>query len=224
MACQLINSTRSIDCARGIGGIETIYLASKSTVTGTTVDANFVVTGITMSGSAVFYEYEMTQETASYTDTPTGDLANGSLFYEQILTLIFNRANSTLRNQVKVIAEGATVAIVKTRDGNYILLGEETGLEITSGTGGSGTAAGDRNGYELALRSVAKEPAKFVNSSVFADIFNLNDIGFIFLPPFPSSTSYALTTLVYIFIQTKHKKRMFARLTTSASYFFRDKL
>lgn len=166
MACQLINSARSIDCARGIGGVETVYLASRSTVSGITEDVNFVITGITMSGASKFYEYEMTQETANYTDTPSAELANGSLFYEQILSLVFNRANSTLRNQIKVIAEGATIAIVKTRNGDYILLGEEGGLEINGGEGGSGTAAGDRNGWTLTLRAVSKEPAKFVNPAL----------------------------------------------------------
>lgn len=163
MSCQLISSTRSIDCSKTIGGVETIYLASSSTISGITEDINSVITGITMSGSAKFYEYEMTQETANYTDNPTPELANGSLFYEQILTLVFNRANSTLRNQLKIIAEGVTSAIVKTRSGQYIFLDK---LEVSSGEGGSGTNAGDRSGWTLSLRTISAEPAKYVNPSI----------------------------------------------------------
>jgi hypothetical protein len=47
------------------------------------------------------------------------------------------------------------------------LLGAINGLEATAGTAGSGTAFGDRNGYEITLSGMEPDPMFLIASTVF---------------------------------------------------------
>jgi hypothetical protein len=50
--------------------------------------------------------------------------------------------------------------------GKYWLLGEENGVQLLSGTGATGTAFGDLNGYNLTFTGQEPEPASEISGSL----------------------------------------------------------
>jgi hypothetical protein len=122
-----------------------------------------------MGGTAdFFYAFKQIQETSSITMTPTASIQNYSLFYDCILTLVFTDYNAELRYVVKSLADNNLVAVVKLRSGEYLYVGQELGLDINGGDGGSGLAAGDRNGFSLTFRSVESNPPLTLEPSFVA--------------------------------------------------------
>jgi hypothetical protein len=58
-------------------------------------------------------------------------------------------------------------AIVLDNNDRYWLLGAANGLEVSAGTAGTGTAFGDRSGYELTLSGMEPNPMLNVLVSQF---------------------------------------------------------
>jgi hypothetical protein len=48
------------------------------------------------------------------------------------------------------------------------LLGADNGLESTAGTAGTGTAFGDRSGYEMTLSGMETNPMLLIASTTFS--------------------------------------------------------
>jgi hypothetical protein len=48
------------------------------------------------------------------------------------------------------------------------LLGADNGLEVSAGTAGTGTAFGDRNGFEMTLSGMESNPLLLIASTTFA--------------------------------------------------------
>ena len=85
----------------------------------------------------------------------------------------FFKLQSSTRNQVKVLAQNPDVKIiVETNNGSqdgigrYWLLGEENGMQLLSGTGATGTAFGDLNGYTLTFTGQEPVPASEITGSL----------------------------------------------------------
>jgi hypothetical protein len=64
------------------------------------------------------------------------------------------------------------MAIVTDRNGNYWLLGSRNGLELTTGTSQTGTAMGDRNGYDVTFTGMEEIPMLSVSGSIVAALTN----------------------------------------------------
>ena len=63
------------------------------------------------------------------------------------------------------MAKNRLVCIIETAqpddsagDGDFWVMGNESGIDMVASTGTSGTAAGDRNGYELAFEGMESQP------------------------------------------------------------------
>ena len=173
MACSLIlYGHNAAGACKIIGGVSEVYIANSDSVSavGTTGPAPVTqINSFTMGGTAdFFYAFKQIQETSSLTMTPTANVQNYSLFYDCILTLVFTDYNAELRYVVKSLADNNLVAVVKLRSGEYLYVGQELGLDINGGDGGSGLAAGDRNGFSLTFRSVESNPPLTLDSSFVA--------------------------------------------------------
>jgi hypothetical protein len=86
---------------------------------------------------------------------------------------VFFKLQSSTRNQVKVLAQNPNLkVIVETNNGTvdgvgrYWLLGEDRGMQLLSGTGATGTAFGDLNGYSLTFTGQEPNPASEVSGSL----------------------------------------------------------
>jgi len=169
MACD-ITSGFSLGCRDNTGGISSIYILSGSITNVSTVSEG-LINGIT--GSGAFYEFELFRQTSDFTETITSTPENGTVFYEQAVNAVFFKLQSSTRNQVKVLAQNPNLKIiVETNNGTvdgvgrYWLLGEDRGMQLLSGTGATGTAFGDLNGYTLTFTGQEPNPASEISGSL----------------------------------------------------------
>jgi len=170
MACALTQGY-VLDCKDSLGGITEVLFIAKADVTATT-EASGVITAITKAAGKRFYKYELVKETSSFVENINASVENGSIFYQQELTVILNKLQANTRNEILLLAQNLLLAIAKDNNGKYWYLGQTRGLDITAGSGGSGTAMGDRSGYTLTF--TGKEPALApeVSSSIITGLLS----------------------------------------------------
>ena len=162
MACDL-SSGFALQCRSNIGGLDSIFILSGS-VSGITEASEGLISDI--AGAGVFYEFQLPNNVGSYTETPTPSLENGTVFYSQVVEGAFHKLQSSIRNQVKVLAQKPDIKIiVKLANGKadgigqYFYIGRYRGATLTGGAGTSGAAAGDLNAYALTFEALEPFPA-----------------------------------------------------------------
>lgn len=137
------------DCNKNnVGGLKVVKIASKCDIE-TITELNGVITAIDMVTGSKFYEFQLVKSTSNFSLAPTSNAQNGTAFYAEALSLVFNKMKSTTSALVDSLVKSSIVAIVEDKNGEAFLLGRTLGLDLSGGTIGSGTASGDRNGYEL---------------------------------------------------------------------------
>jgi len=162
MGCSNLTAGLILDCHEGVGGIDVVYIANGPVES--FVENNGVVTSITVDGDPLvpgdFFKFEIPRQTASFSETINVSLENGTLFYNQDLTLIFNKMEAEKRNQILLMAKANSMVIVfKDNTGTFFSVGLEKGAFMSAGTATTGTAFGDRSGYELTLSGIETKPA-----------------------------------------------------------------
>ncbi len=166
MPCALTTGYK-LGCRDNVGGITEVRLIAFNSVTGTiVVDGSGVVTG-TFPASG-FYKYEVPKGAGQFTETVNASTENGTIFYQQELVFPINRMTQTVRNELRLLGLNRLMAIVTDRNGKYWLLGRSNGLDVTGGTAQTGTAMGDRNGYEMTFTGMEELPCSEVSSSIIS--------------------------------------------------------
>jgi len=163
MACAL-TAGFTLDCRDSMGGLKEVYLIELANVIGF-AEVSGTVTGITKATGKQFYKFEQLPQTASATEEATGSDENGTFFVTQTIELFLNKMQASVRNQIKLLAQNRLVAVAVDRNGKGFLYGQTLGLSYNAGTGGSGTAYGDRNGYGVTLSGAERENAFEVNAA-----------------------------------------------------------
>lgn len=147
MACTLVLS-RPLACKDGVGGVAEIKFHALPTSL-----SNYTLTSgvVTIAGSdlAEWFKYNLEKETASATFKYTSNAQNGTSFWDLALTIILNKTDTALANEIKSIGQSRLQVAVKFQDGTYWLFGYQNGMDLTTADGASGTAFGDRNGFVL---------------------------------------------------------------------------
>ena len=169
MSCD-ITSGFTLGCRDNTGGIKNLYILSGS-ITSVTDASEGLISGIT--GSGEFFQYELFRQTSDFSEAISATPENGTVFYEQSVNAVFFKLQSSTRNQVRVLAKNPDLKIiVETNNGSedgigkYWLLGEQNGVQLLSGTGATGTAFGDLNGYSLTFTGQEPEPASEISGSL----------------------------------------------------------
>jgi hypothetical protein len=174
MACALTTGYK-LGCRDNVGGITEVRLIAFNSVTGTiAVDASGVVTG-TFPASG-FYKYEVPKGAGQFTETVNASTENGTIFYQQELVFPINRMAQNVRNELRLLGLNRLMAIVTDRNGKYWLLGRSNGLDVTGGTSQTGTAMGDRNGYEMTFTGMEELPCSEVDSTKIAALTSSTQI------------------------------------------------
>lgn len=169
MACD-ITSGFSLGCRDNSGGIKNVYILSGSISTISEASEGLISS---ISGSGTFYKFELTKNTGDLTETPTPSLENGTVFYDQSVNVAFHKLQSSIRNNVKVLAQNPDLKIiVETNNGTdtpytgrYFLVGRYRGATLSAGSATSGTAFGDANQYALTFQGLEPEPMDEIQSS-----------------------------------------------------------
>lgn len=169
MACSNLTAGIISDCNSSQGGIEKIFIANGPVESIT--QAAGVITAITVDGSALtpadFFTFEVPRQTSSLTETITPSQENGTVTYDQQVTMIFNKLSAAKRNQILLAAEATSMVVVaKDTNGKYWSIGIERGAYMVSGSAVSGVAYADRSGYEIVIGGMEKAPMFEVTASI----------------------------------------------------------
>lgn len=165
-----ITSGFTLGCRDNTGGIKNLYILSGS-IDGVTDASEGLINEI--SGSGTFYTFELFRQTSDFTEAISATPENGTVFYEQSVNATFFKMQSATRNQIRVLAKNPNLkVVVETNNGSedgigkFWLLGEQNGMQLLSGTGQTGTAFGDLNGYTLTFTGQEPEPASEISGSL----------------------------------------------------------
>jgi hypothetical protein len=174
MSCYISQGV-TLGCSDGIGGIKTIYVLGATgatvpdvtsvSVTGTTGP----ITGIT--GAGTWFQFELKRNTSSLSQNVNKAFEAGTIFFEQVLTAVLYKYDQDKRNQLKVLGQNDQLQIVAIdqNDVQYYL-GQVNGMYLSGGSAATGTALGDRNGFELTFTGQEQEPARVI-SGTLASVF-----------------------------------------------------
>lgn len=168
MACALTQGY-TLDCRDSLGGITEVYFIEKGNVTSTT-QASGVITAVVKGASKVFRKYELVPGTSSLTENINASVENGTVFYAQELSIILNKLQANTRNEILLLAQNTLAAVVGDNNGKYWYLGKVRGINITGGSGATGTANGDRSGYTLTFSGSEGELAPEVSAGIIAGL------------------------------------------------------
>ncbi len=169
MACSNLTAGFTLDCNDSNGGIDKVFIANGA-VESITESAG-TITAITVGGAALtpsdFFEFEVPRQTSSFTETINVSQENGTVFYDQALTMSFNKMEASKRDQILLMAQATNMVVVfKDNNGKYFSVGVEKGAFMTAGSSVSGTAYGDRNGYEITISGMEASPSFEVTGSI----------------------------------------------------------
>ena len=172
MSCY-ISSGVALGCSDGIGGIKKIYIVGGGgSVTGVTYNASGAITGATSTTGTTIYGFELKRNTSSLAQNTTKNFENGTIYWEQVLTAVFYKYDQDKRNQLKILGQNDQLQIigVDQNDTQY-WLGQTNGMYLSGGSAATGTAYGDRNGFEMIFTGQEPQPANVITgalASVFA--------------------------------------------------------
>lgn len=169
MACSNLTSGILDLCNSGFSGVEKVFLAN-GPVQSITETAG-TVSAITVGGSALapadFFVFDVPRQTSTINETITATQENGTVTYQQDITMIFNQMEASKRNEILLMAQATTmVAVVKDNNARYWSIGLELGAYLTAGTATSGTAYSDRNGYEITISGLESKPMFEVDGNI----------------------------------------------------------
>lgn len=169
MSC-LLNGGYSLGCRDSIGGIQEVYIANFPSGQLYTLDANDNIIGLTGT-TASYYTFEQEMETGEFNQTGAYSTENGTVFFDQQLTVMFHKNDATLRNQLLVLSQANMSVIVLDQRGEYWLMGYQNGVRAINGAMNTGKAFGDMNGITITLQAKEPEPAYRIDDiSIFTII------------------------------------------------------
>lgn len=172
MACNTV-TLNGINgrCDTSAGGIKRVLIAQKDDVTNISVDTSTgVIDTITMASGKYFVQWLFRKNTGNYTTALTSDPAIGTQAVTTDLNLQFTKAEATKRLEIQSAINAAAVVIIEDMYGQYILLGKDNEVSVTSVNQQSGTAVTDLNGYTLTFQDVSLELPHFVDPQIISGL------------------------------------------------------
>lgn len=156
-SCANIKQFSYDACEGNIGGVKKVWISNYvdnavsyvgDDETGSTAG---VITGFTSAGSATtWYEYKFRKNTASMTSTLNVN-DNGSSYVSTELSMVFSKMKADKRAAIVALVLSDAMCIVEDCNGIRWFLGEMNPVNVSAGTGETGTAKADNNAYNLTL-------------------------------------------------------------------------
>lgn len=167
MACSLTLIGRGTGCKDALGGIKRIFIGEWAEGAWEDPSAgeipNAYATGLTV------FTYDMTRGSGSLTQTVTSDIAAGTVYFDQVVSVTFNKLAVTDIVEISEITKGRMAVVVQDVNDNYFVVGHKNGVEASGGTVQTGTAAGDQNGFTLELSAQEATAAPFLDYASATD-------------------------------------------------------
>src|SRR5665213_1380739 len=152
-------------CDVGAGGTKEVWLIEAGNIVSLT-ESSGTITAVTKVAGKIFRKYQLVLETSNFDETITGSRANGTLFYAQAGSVIINKQQVAVRNEILLLATNNLIMITHDQNDTYRLYGRTNGMRLEAGSIATGTALGDRNGYTLNFTTKEPQLAPFVDPSV----------------------------------------------------------
>lgn len=169
MANCALTQDYNFGCDVGSGGVKEMYLIELENISAVT-ESSGTLTAITKVTGKVFRKYQLVQDTANAEESITGNLQNGTLFYAQKVTIVINKQNVAVRNEILLLAKNRLAIVTVDNNDTYRLYGWDQGVRLNEGSATTGTAWGDRNGYTLTFSGNQRQLAFFVHADVLATL------------------------------------------------------
>lgn len=160
-------------CRNSAGGVSRFYIANITDIDTTTAtfDADGALTNVDVDALYCYIPYV---DSGNWTETINVAPENGTLYYEQVANLVIGANSQALRNIVNELGRaGNIVVFVRDNNDRIWLIGDITGKKQTYLSGGdsnSGTALGDRNGWNLNITCRNSQPAIEVIPTVGSEL------------------------------------------------------
>lgn len=167
MACDLTKG-RALPCRESVGGLKAVYFVNFGDLGTISVTTSDEVSDMTGTFSA--YKYEL-KGTSSVEQTINASRENGTVFFDQAVSLSLPQLSKEDNNEIKLLAYGRPHIIVEDYNGNAYLVGREHGADVTGGTIASGAAMGDMSGYTLTFNAMEVTAANFIDGATDGNPF-----------------------------------------------------
>lgn len=161
MSC-LLNTGYELGCRDSLGGVKKVFIGNFDSGQTYTFNADNIITAF--AGSTVsYYTFEQEMETAEFNQEGQYSTENGTVFFDQQLTLTFHKNDADLRNQLLVLSQANMSVIVEDQRGEYWLMGIRNGVRAISGSMNTGKAYGDLNGFVITLQGKEPHPTHYIS-------------------------------------------------------------
>ena len=168
MPCLMTSGYNDRTCTNGKGGIKSVLFFPVANYSGATLTAN-EITAITVTGET--FHYKLKSNLSSYTAPIQRSEENGTLWYEQALSIVLNSDTKELRSAIHLLAQNELACMVEKANGTYVMLGYEEGMKVADGNEyTSGVAKSDRNGHLISLVSQENNEVPDVDATVAATL------------------------------------------------------
>ena len=167
MAC-IIADGYALGCRDNIGGIQSVFIGNFDTTQNYTFDVDNQIDSVLLAavpGSLTYYTFEQENETGEFKETAAISNENGTVFYEQTVSLTLHKATAAVKNKLKLLAQGNLSLIVLDQSGVYHLVGMQNGVRVSAIDGGVGKAYGDMNGYTVSFMAKEPQPAVIIDQA-----------------------------------------------------------
>ena len=166
MACALLNG-RGLECREAVGGLRNVYFANHDTLGAYTIDADGQLTAV--AGTTNVFKYALNPQSSEYTETITVSEDNGTVFYEQVTTLMLPNLSKAALSALRLLTSGRFQIFTEDNNvneangfGQCYLVGAYNGATVTGGSVALGKALGDMSGYTLTITSREKRSALII--------------------------------------------------------------
>lgn len=169
MACTNLTKGRGLDCNRVSGGVKFIYFSVFDEITSFAYDAvdKSTIDTIDFGGNTI-YRYALPRGSSSITDTITGSVENGTIFYTPTVNIVLNRLTQQDQEEIKLLGQTQVRIFAQLNaqlaNGHDMILGLgfTNGMSLNAGTAESGVNFGDRSGYTLTFDGLEPVPMAFL--------------------------------------------------------------
>ena len=157
MGCAKTLAGLDVDCRESVGGIKEVYiLGDRKEVKVNLSEDSTAITSITLDAdSGKFKPYKFRKQTGSMVSTINTSEENGTTFVQTDVTLVFHKMEAKKRLEISALMVGDCAMLVKDGNNKYWYLGYDEPVTMTAGTAATGTAKGDKNGYDLTLTDLS---------------------------------------------------------------------
>lgn len=160
MACD-INVGRSSVCKDGLGGTSMLFLYNDISEAFTVIDGEATAMNVLLTAA---YAFPLEGDGNTLEQSMVGDRNTGSRVNTQTLTIVLKKMDAATNAQFNLLASGYPQAVVVDRNGNYIALGLDDGIDFTI-VASSGGAKSDGNLYTLTGVSTTKDLAPLLDAA-----------------------------------------------------------